>query len=168
MSIIQPQLPITHPRLGLTLALLWNPPSQKSPNPQRTQISTTHPFQEEPTTQQRQKLARIVNPISSASVVELCPMSCCASWATGCVRSWATDWWRCARDYGWYESDYKQRCQNLVPTRAFGTKLVPKALVGTKFWHCSVVLQEHLLLVMVTTPNIPNTMGHCNYERRHQ
>jgi hypothetical protein len=37
----------------------------------------------------------------------------------------------------------KQQCQNLVPTRASDTKLVPKALVDTKFWHCSVVLQDH-------------------------
>jgi hypothetical protein len=37
----------------------------------------------------------------------------------------------------------KQQCQNLVPTRASSTELVPKALVGTKFWHCSVVLQDH-------------------------
>jgi hypothetical protein len=35
----------------------------------------------------------------------------------------------------------KQECQNLVPTRASGTKLVPK--FGTKFWHCSMVLQDH-------------------------
>jgi hypothetical protein len=31
--------------------------------------------------------------------------------------------------------------QNLVPTWALGTNLVPKAHVGTKFCNCSLVLQ---------------------------